>query len=311
MMRGNNPKGLGAAPRWILASMSAYAAVDLLALYLWSSASQTFTIQGHSDSTTLPVTAMAGVSLWLCVAILRSFTSGAPLRPAWMLITLAAAVQAVFGVVGQLLGSDWALNPLLWGGHAQPGLTEQIRLSALIAGGPVRLALMAAALVPVLRQLRRFGFWIRPSATDWAICGIVCLFTLCRFAEAGASSFAGRPIGIEDWTSLAGLPVVCVLFLEATLLRQSVVRMGNGPISKCWAAITWGIFLTGFVDLALWLIPHYSSAPLAIIESLSQFLLAAVFALAPAYQLSAQRRATRPDEMVPENLATAVPAVAR
>jgi hypothetical protein len=304
--------GLGAAPRWIVACLGVYSIVNLLALYLWNAAGQAFSIQSSSDSTSaLSVTAMAGVGLWLCLMVMRGFPSGAQLRSAWMLFTLAAAAQTVSGALAQLLGSDWVLNPLLWAGHAQPGMTGHIRLAALIAGGPVRLALLAAAMLPVLRILRKFGFWVRPGATDWAVCGIVCLFTLCRFAEAGAASLTGRQIGMEDWTSLAGLPLLCVLCLEAMLLLQSVVRMGNGPISKCWAALVCGIFLTGLAELAIWLIPHYSRAPLAIVESLARFLMATIFALAPAYQLAAQRRATKPASRRPEDLAVAVPAMAR
>jgi hypothetical protein len=308
--------GLGGAPRWIVASLGAYSIVNLFALYLCTAAGQPFSIQGPSDSTSaLSVTAMAGVGLWLSLVVVRSFPAGAPLRPAWMLFTLAAAAQAVSGALAQLLGSDWVLNPLLWAGHAQPGLTRHIRLAALIAGGPVRLALLAAAMLAVLRIVRKFGLWARPSATDWTVCGIVCLFALSRFAETGAASLTGGQIGtqvgMEDWTSLAGMPFLCVLFVEAMLLRQSVVHMGNGLIARCWAAFVAGIFLTGLAELAIWLIPHYSRAPLAIVESLARFLIATVFALAPAYQLAAQRRATKPASSWPENLATAVPAVAR
>ena len=316
VMRETNPgrlgDGLSAAPRWIVACLGAYLTADLFALYLWNAAGQAFSIQSSSDSTSaLSVTAMAGVNLWLCLAVMRSFPSGAPLRSTWALIALAAAAQAVSGALAQILGSDWVLNPLLWAGHASPALTGHIRLVARIAGGAVRLALLVAAMLPVLRILRKFGFWVRPSATDWAVCGIVCLFTLCRFAEAAAASLPGGQMGIEDWTSLAGLPFLCVLSLEAMLLRQSVVRMGNGPIARCWAALVCGIFLTGLVELALWLIPHYSRAPLAVVELPARFLIAAVFALAPAYQLAAQRRAAKPAASLPEDLAAAVPAVAR
>jgi hypothetical protein len=304
--------GLGAAPRWIVACLGANSIANLFALYLRNAAGQAFSIQSSSDGTSaLSVTAMAGVALWLCLVVMRSFPSGAQLRPAWMLFSFAAAAQAVSGVLAQLLGSDWVLNPLLWTGRAQAGITGHIRLAALIAGGPVRLALLAAAMLLVLRILRKFGFWVKPSATDWAVCGIVCLFTLCRFAEVGAASLTGKQIGAEDWTSLAGLPLLCVLCLEAMLLWQSVVRMGNGPISKCWAAFVCGIFLTGLAELAIWLIPHYSRAPLAIVESLARFLMATIFALAPAYQLAAQRRAAKPASSLPQDLATGVPAVAR
>ena len=309
MTRETKLDGLGAAPRWIAACLGVYMLVDLLALYLWSSAGQAFPIQAPSDSSSaLPVTAMAGVGFWLCLAVVRSFPAGTTLRPAWMLITFAAATKVVSGLLSEFLGSDWILNPLLWSGHAQSGLMGYIRLGASIAGGPIRLAVLAAAMLVVLRILRKFGFEGEPNATEWAVCGVVFLFTLCSFAEA---ALTGRQIGMEDWPRLAGLPLLCVLFVEAMALRQSVVRLGHGPIARCWTAFVGGIFLTGLAEMALWLIPHYSRAPLAIVESLAGFLTAAVFALAPAYQLAAQRRAIKPAGNLPEELSTTIPAVAR
>jgi hypothetical protein len=240
---------------------------------------------------------MAFVNLYFCMAVLRGFRSHAPLKPAWTLIALAAAVQALSGVVGQFLET----GSLLWAGSLGRSV-GQLRLAAQMAGGPIRLALLAAALLMVLRMLRKFGFWIRPTAMDWAVCGIVCLFAVCRFAETG----------LADWKSLAGLPLLSVLFLEAMLLRQSLHRMGSGLIPKCWAAVMHGIFLTGFTDVALWIVPHFSQAwPPAIIGSLTRFPTAAVFALAPAYQLMAQRRATKAGAGLPEDVAAGVPAMAR
>ena len=313
MTRKTNLEGIESAPRWIVMFLGAYLVVDLLVFYLWSAAGQVFSIQGTTDSTSaLSVTGMAAVDLWLCLVVLRSFPAGAPLRPAWMLFTLAAAARAASGVLAQLLGTNWLLNPLVWAGHARSGLIEQIRHCALIAGGPVRLALLAAAMLAVLRIMRRFGFWVRPSATDWAMSGIVGLFTLCRFGEAGAASLAGRPIGLENWISLAGLPILCVLFLEAMLLRQSVIRMGNGLLTRGWVALVCGILLTGAGEVALWVIPHYSQTlPLAMFGALIQLPLAAAFALVPAYQVAAQRRAIKPDSSSPEGLAAGVPALAR
>ncbi len=275
---------LAEAPRWIVICIGLYFAVDLFVLYVWKVTAQVFPIQGPADSTSgLSVVAMAGVGLYLSMVALRGFQSGAPLRPAWILITLAAAAQAVSGLLTQVLET---------GG----------RFTAQIAGGPVRLVLLAAAMPMVLRALRKFGFWVRPRAMDWAAFGIVCLFTVCRFAERG----------VADWASLARLPILCVLFLEAVLLRRSVLRMGSGPIAKCWAAFSYGIFLTVLAEIALWVIPHYSQAlPPAIVGSLLRFPTAAVFALVPAYQLMAQRRATDTAVGLPKNLATGIPALAR
>jgi hypothetical protein len=313
MTRKSSVDGIESAPRWIVVFLSAYLVLHLLTIYLWSTAGHVFAVQAVSDGTpTLSVTAMAAVGFWLCLLVWRSFPAGAPLRRAWMLIALAVGAQTAAGTLEQLLGTNWVLNPLVWGGHPRFALIAQIRCWALIAGGPVRMALLAAGLLMALRILRKFGFWVRPTTADWAISGIVYLFTLCRFAEAGESSLAGVHIGVADWTSLAGLPFLCLLFIEAMLLRQSVVHMGNGMISKCWAAFMCGIFLTGAGQLALWVIPHYShSLPLEMLESLAQFATVAVFALAPACQLSAQRRAIKPGGGQPEDLATGVPALAR
>lgn len=259
-------------PRWIVLCVGAYLAVDLFVLYICRTDAQVFSIQGNSDSSAaLSVTAMAAVGFYLSMLVLRSFRAGEPLRRPWMAIMLAAGAQAVSGALAQVLGADWVLK---------------------IAAGPLRMALLAAALLVVLRHLRKFEFWVRPSATDWAVCGIACLFTLCRFVEAGRTSATG---GAVDWTSLAALPLLCILVLEAMLVRQSVMRMGRGPIAKCWAAFMCGIFLTGLAELALWIVPHFSPAwPPSAIGSLVQFPTAAVFALAPAYQLMAQRLATAP-----------------
>lgn len=313
MTRKTDLDGLESAPRWIVMSLGVYLIVHLFVLYLWNAAGQAFSLQGTSDNTSaLSVTAMAGVDLWLCLVVLRSFPAGAPLRSTWMLITLASAACAASGVLGQLLGTNWLLNPLVWAGPAKSGLIEQIRISALIAGGPVRWAILAVAMLAVLRILRKFGFWVRPSATDWAMSGIVCLFALCRFGEAGAASLGGRQIGLDTWISLAGLPILCVLFLEAMLLRQSVARMGNGLVSRGWIALVCGILLTGAGEVALWVIPHYSQTlPLAMFGTLIQLPIATAFALVPACQVAAQRRALKPAGCPPEGLAAGVPALAR
>ena len=313
MTRKTSLDGLESAPRWILMFLGAYVTVNLLALYLWNAAGQVFSVQGTSDSTSaLSVTGMAAVNLWLCLVVLRSFPTGSPLRSSWMLLTFAAAACVASGVLTEFLGTYWLLNPLVWSAQPKSGLIEQIRHSAMIAGGPVRLALLAAAMLAVLRILRKFGFWVRPTTTDWAVSGIVCMFTLSRFGEACAASLAGRQISQEDWISLAGLPVLCVLSLEAMLLRRSVARMGNGLITRGWVALGYGILLTVAGEVALWVIPHYSQTlPLTMFCALMPLTIGSVFALVPAYQLVAQRRTMRPAGSSPEDLSEGVPELAR
>src|ERR1019366_6744742 len=155
----------------------------------------------------------------------------------------------------------------------------------------------------LLRILRRFGFPVRPAFGDWAVSGIVCMFTLSRFGEACAASLAGRQIGQADWISLAGLPILCVLSMEAMVLRRSVARMGNGLISRGWAVLGYGILLTVTGEVVLWVLPHYSQTlPLAMVCALMPLTIGSVFALVPAYQLAAQRRAMRPAGSQPADL---------
>ena len=313
MTRKASLDGLDSAPRWILMFLGAYVTVSLFVLYLWNAAGQVFSIQGTSDSTSaLSVTGMAAVELWLCLVVLRSFPAGSPLRSTWMLLTLAAAARAASGVLTDFLGTNWLLNPLLWGEHPKSGLIGQLRQAAPITGGPIRLALLAAAMLAVLRILRKYGFPVRPAFGDWAVSGIVCMFTLARFGEACAASLAGRLISQADWISLVGLPILCVLSMEAMLLRRSVARMGNGPISKGWVVLGYGILLTVAGEVVLWVLPHYSQTlPLAMVCALMPLTIGSAFALVPAYQLAAQRRAMRPAGGQPEDLSPGIPELAR
>ena len=65
-----------------------------------------------------------------------------------------------------------------------------------------------------------------------------------------------------------------------------------------------GILLTGVGEVTLWVIPHYSQTlPLAMFGVLVKLPLAAAFALVPACQVAAQRRATKPANGRPEDLA--------
>ena len=313
MTRKTSLDGLESAPRWILMFLGAYVTVSLFVLYLWNAAGQVFAVPGTSDSTAaLSVTGMAAVNLWLCLVVWRSFPAGSPLRSTWMLLTLAAAARAASGVVTEFLGTIWLLNPAWWSEQSKSGLIEQLRRAALLFSGPIRLALLAAAMLAVLRILRKYGFPARPTFGDWAVSGIVCMFTLSRFGEACAASLAGRQISHADWISLAGLPILCVLSMEAMLLRRSVARMGSGLISRGWVALGYGILLTVAGEVVLWVLPHYSQTlPLAMVCALMPLTIGSAFALVPAYQLVAQRRAMRPAGSQPEDLPAGIPELAQ
>lgn len=307
MKRGSIFEAAGTARQWVFLLLGANVLMQLSVLYIWNTAGQVVTLQGTSQSDSgLSAICMAGLNLWLCLAVLRSFPSGAPLRPAWLLMAAAAAAETISGMAAQILGSDWLLNPLTWTAHPHSGVIEQIRLSALIAGGPLRLALLAAAMGPLLRTFRKLGFRARPGAIDWTLPGLFCLFTIGRVIEAAFAR--SHAIGFEDGVSLAGLPVLCWLFFEAMLLRKSIGRMGNGLIGKAWTVLVYAIVLNGAGEVALWVIPHYSPSP-AVFAALVRLPMGAMFALVPACVLAAQHRATKGTERAGD-LATGAPALA-
>ena len=284
LTREVSPAALQSTPRRIALLVGLYLAVDLFALHVCNADAQVFSLQGSSESSSaLSVTAMAAVNLYLSFLVLRSFRRGEPLRFAWMAMTLSAAAQVTSGVLSQI---------------------GELRLIAQIGGDQIRLGLLAVAAIPVLRALRKFNFWVRPSGTDWAVFALVCILALCQLAEAG--QFSEAAVG-----SLVSRGLLCILVLEAMLLRQSIGRIGSGLIFKCWTAFMCGIFLTGLSEFAVWILPHFSRAcSPAVIGSLTHFPIAAIFALAPAYQLRAQRQATESDTKSPAGLATRLPALA-
>jgi membrane protein implicated in regulation of membrane protease activity len=70
--------------------------------------------------------------------------------------------------------------------------------------------------------------------------------------------------------------------------------MGRGLVAKCWGSFAIAIFVTVLGEAALGVLVRYAPAwPVAGFEWYTSFLAAAALALAPAYQVAAQRRATQ------------------
>lgn len=289
MTRTEDWGGLESAPRWIIMVTGAYLLLGAFALYVWCVAAPTLSMRAPSSGAEgLSVTGMAAVQAWLCLLALRSFQPGAALRRVWFLIMLSALCRVAGGLLAQVLGTAWLLNPL-----ASPTRIEQIHQAAAVLGGPVQMALLAAGLVAALRVFWRLGFGARPKTIGWALAGILVLFALYRVGETAAALLGGKQFTVDDAIALFRGPILCVLFVEALLLWHSAARMGRGLIAKCWRAFAMGIFVIGFGEAALWAIGHYF--PGWLVPSLEWYVwfpAAAVFALAPAHLVAAVRRAT-------------------
>lgn len=279
MTRSEYWSGLQSAPRWVMTVTGTYLCLGLVAFYVWSHAAPALSMQTTpSDTEALSVIGMAAAQAWFCWQALRSFQAGAPLRRAWSLILLSAAVHLVGGVLGYVPGAAPFVAQFLSLGTPDAARLEQIHQTSLVLTGPVQMALLAAGLLAALRVLHKFGFGARPKAAGWAVAGILILFTLTRFGGA---------------ISLARNLLLCVLSVEALFLWLSAARMGRGLIAKCWRAFAIGVFIIGFGEAALWALGSYFPSWLvAPIEWYVWFPAAAALALAPAYSVAAVRRAT-------------------
>jgi hypothetical protein len=284
MTRTEDWNPLESAPRWIIGITGAYLCLGAFALYVWCHAMAASSMQAtRGDAESLSVIGMAAAQAWLCVLALRAFEAGAPMRRAWLFITLSAVTHVAAGVLSQVPAAASLLNPLV-----TPGRAEQIRRTALLLDGPMQMALLAAGLLVALRVLWRLGFWVRPKATGWAVTGVLVLFTLTRSGQMAAGQFT-----TDTAISLVRSLLLSVLAVEALFLWLSAARMGKGPIAKCWRAFAIGIFVIGFGEAALWAIGSYFPGWLvAALEWYVWFPAVAVFALAPAHTVAAVRRAT-------------------
>ena len=267
MTRPQDVTGLQSAPRWIVAITGVYVFVGLVGLYLWHVATQMSMQLSSAGAESLSVVGMAVAEAWLCVLALRSFPKGAALRPAWLLILLSASLRAACGVVAHLFGLGW----------------QPIRWSFPFLSGPIQMALLGAGLLVVVRVLRNSGFRARLGASDWALAAVVAV-ALALAVQVDAGGVA----------ALAGHVLLLALFLEALLLRRSLARMGRGLVAKCWSASAIAILMMAFGQAILGVVVRYAPAwPVAAFQRYTSFLAAAALALAPAYQVAAQRRATQ------------------
>jgi hypothetical protein len=104
----------------------------------------------------------------------------------------------------------------------------------------------------------------------------------------------GRTMGLHAIISWASDPLLCVLLVEAILIRRSAANLGWGLVSRCWMCFTAAIFLTSVGDIGLWAWSRgYLSHYLEVASWYVWFLASAAYVLGPAYQYQAILRAVR------------------
>jgi len=203
------------------------------------------------------------------------FSRGEPLRLVWSVLTLAAACNLASGILSQMAGEGWLRG-------------------RLILGGPAQTVLLVLGLTLALRIYRRSGVQSRPGSWDWLLMGVAAGFSAWEICEPVLAARA-TPVSFQQAVNLVNDPLLSVLLIEAILIRRSALKMGRGLIARCWGAFTAAILLTFAGDVAVWLSGH-SPVPVPLMATTWYlwFLASGAYALAPAYQVEACRRASGP-----------------
>jgi len=158
-------------------------------------------------------------------------------------------------------------------------------------GGPLAMILLAVALNRVLSVQRRFGVLRGLTRTDWLLMGLIAVL---MFGEAamivrylGPSYSSPSVTKAILWLSD---PLLALLLVQAVLIRRSLIRVGMGLVSQCWAMYVIAIVTTLAGDASIWAVGEgLLSEPLIALTWYIWFFAAAAFASAPAYQLAAMK----------------------
>jgi len=237
---------------------------------------------------------VGGVEFFLTALARRQFHSDEPLRKAWSLIMLAAAVRWTGLMLANWLTVYSYINPRVylaptWDVQAAASLREL----GLLVNGPIHMLLLAAGLSLVLRLYKRLRILVGLEAIDYLLLALVLAFTLSQgYQIFHVVSQSHDPVTLTAVLKWLTDPLLSCLLVEAVLIRRAVVNMGWGLISKSWGAYTAAIFLTSVADMGMWADDYgYIRWQVGALTWYLWFIVAAAYALAPAYQLQASIRA--------------------
>jgi predicted anti-sigma-YlaC factor YlaD len=295
---------LETAPWRILAIGGAWLLMALLPVILWMTTGDFKPVRLFFDyPSPLFLTGLRLTELFFCGLVLRSFVSGDPLRPAWLLITFSAVCHVVGSLFGDILATASSINPLVWFHLAEPGLLAQCRRCGLAIGGPLAMVLLASGLFLALRVYRQAGLSTRLKRLDWTLLALVASFTVYQLYQVGIAVGVGKHMTPFDMMNLANDPVLCVLIAEAILLNRCARSMGGGLVGRCWGMFAAAIVLTSLGDIGLWASAYsYIPWPYTAIGWYIWYPAGLAYALAPAYQVGADCRARKPITLFPAGL---------
>ncbi len=252
---------------------------------------------------------MGGAEFYLSLLCCLQFSSGEVLRRAWQFIVMGSACRFAGLIIAHLYGIHSYLNPDVWLRNLDSKQTLSLRRLGLAVSGPVSMILLAAGLFHVLRVYRRLGLAPRLKKVDHVLLVLVFSFTLCQgFDVLHSLSGMHESATIYHVLNWVTDPLLSLLLLEAVLIRRYVTHMGPGLIARCWGAYTKAIFATSLGSMSMWAISHEIIPwPLNSVTWYIWFVVSAAFALGPAYQVEAFRRAQERASPNPQTLSLSSP----
>ena len=291
LLRFLSPKAAPANPIWWITGC--YLAVGLCLWFIWIATQQEVWIRFFFDHAgALFFVGMAGVEFCLGVLCYRQFSAGEPLRRAWLLISIGSACRLIGMVTAHILGAQSFLNPYLWHRPSAGDAVASFRRMGLAMSGPIHMMLLAAGLFQVLLVYRRVGLAARLRGVDWILLAVVVSFTCGQGYEVLVSRSSSRPLTVYAVLNWMTDPLLSFLLMEAILIRRYVLHMGRGLIAQCWGAYTKAIFATSLGSIGMWAMNYqHIPLPLSSLTWYVWFVVSAAFAVGPAFQLQAIRRA--------------------
>ncbi len=283
--------------RWIAAATSVHLVLGFAALALWLGTGEASWIRGYLRfAGALFVVGSALVELIFTWLAFRAFAPGDELRPAWLLISVAAAAR----LLGFILAEIFSPGPGLEGPRfiAQPApwlpLAPQHRAGLALAG-PVALMLLSPALAVVGRAYDRHGLSGELRTRDWLALGLASFLMVSDTWDGIRWSLAHEvPLDLYRALGFVVEPLLLVLLFQALTLRRAAATMAGGLIGRCWSAYSAAVFLTVVGCLGQWAVNYgHLPRPVLIPVWYVWFLVSAAFAAGPAYQVEALRRVQR------------------
>lgn len=280
--------------RWlVLLAIAAHVAAALAAFGYWMAtgdvgpAVRLFRYPGA-----LLLVQLAAVEFGITLIVWREYSSTDAMHTPWLLMTLAAACHLCGALFAQLLSSGSPLNPLVYLPVWSEPLAVACRDFGLAIGGPVQMALLACGLRLLLHVYRRAGILQSVTRADWVVLALVGAYTARSVHHLVAAIATGTPLSAGLLIETSTDPLLLLLLFEAMVIRRSVCGMCGGLIGKCWLAYTMAIFLTLLGNLAVWATSSgFLPWPVSSLGWFAWLAAAAAYALAPAYQMEALRKA--------------------